>query len=288
MTKTGQIKRAGVIGWPIDHSLSPILHGYWLNELGIDGTYEAFAVAPADATRFIADLASNGLRGINVTVPHKETALGAVDQADETARRIGAVNTIVVGDRGGLTGTNTDAYGFMQNLMAGAPAVGGAPWSPVAGPAVVLGAGGAARAVVAALVDSGVPEIRLLNRTRDRADALAADLGGPVAVVDWSRRDDALEGAHLLVNTTTLGMTGKPALELDLAALPAAALVNDIVYAPLETPLLAAAASKGNPCVDGLGMLLHQARPGFKAWFGQEPQVTPALRDHVLSHLRNR
>jgi len=280
MTITGRAKLAGVMGWPVGHSLSPVLHGHWLDGLGIDGAYVPLAVAPENFAEVLKALAKMGFRGVNVTVPHKEAALAAVDDADALARRIGAVNTIVVGADGRLTGTNTDGFGFLENLKEGAPG-----WNPAAGPAVVLGAGGAARAVVVALIDAGVPDIRLTNRTRARADRIAQDLGGPVTVHDWDDRAAILANANLLVNTTTLGMTGKDPLEIALDALPTAALVNDIVYAPLETGLLAAARARGNPAVDGLGMLLHQARPGFEAWFGAAPQVTPDLRARILAHL---
>ncbi|PIW26029.1 MAG: shikimate dehydrogenase [Rhodospirillales bacterium CG15_BIG_FIL_POST_REV_8_21_14_020_66_15] len=280
MTITGRARLAGVMGWPVAHSLSPVLHGHWLETLGIDGAYVPLPVAPDDFAQVLAALPRMGFRGVNVTVPHKETALAAVDHADAPARRVGAVNTIVVGDDGRLTGTNTDGFGFLENLKDGAPG-----WTAAAGPAVVLGAGGAARAVVVALIDAGAPEVRLVNRTRARAERIAADLGGPVTVRDWDERAAALGGANLLVNTTTLGMTGKAPLTMDLAALPGDALVNDIVYAPLETDLLAAARARGNAAVDGLGMLLHQARPGFEAWFGQAPKVTAGLRDRVLARL---
>ncbi|MEK9672096.1 MAG: shikimate dehydrogenase [Rhodospirillaceae bacterium] len=275
------MRRAGVMGWPVRHSLSPALHGYWLKQYGIDGTYEHIEVLPDDFAARIRRLADDGYAGANVTVPHKEAALQAADTVDDVARRIGAVNTIVVAAGGRLAGSNTDAFGFIENLRAGAPG-----WDASAGPAVVLGAGGAARAVVAALADAGTPEIRLLNRTRDRAEVLVRDLCGPVAVMDWDRRADAVAEASLLVNTTTLGMTGKDPLDMNLTRLPVSALVNDIVYAPVETPLLAAARARGNPLVDGLGMLLHQARPGFAAWFGQEPEVTQGLRDHLLAKIR--
>ncbi len=280
MTMTGRAKLAGVMGWPVSHSLSPVLHGHWLDGLGIDGAYVPLAVAPENFAEVLRALAKMGFRGVNVTVPHKEAALAAVDDADALARRIGAVNTVIVGADGKLTGTNTDGFGFLENLKEGAPG-----WNPAAGPAVVLGAGGAARAVVVALTDAGVPDIKLINRTRARADRMAQDLGGPVTVHDWNDRAAVLAAANLLVNTTTLGMTGKDPLEISLDALPVAALVNDIVYAPLETGLLAAARARGNPVVDGLGMLLHQARPGFEAWFGQAPRVTADLRARILVHL---
>ena len=280
MTMTGRAKLAGVMGWPVSHSLSPVLHGHWLNSLGIDGAYVPLPVAPENFAEALNALAKMGFRGVNVTVPHKEAALAAVDAADALARRIGAVNTVIVGDDGKLTGTNTDGFGFLENLKEGAPG-----WNATAGPAVVLGAGGAARAVIVALIDAGAPEIKLVNRTHARANRLAEDLGGPVTVHDWDDRAGILAAANLLVNTTTLGMTGKSPLEISLDALPVDAVVNDIVYAPLETGLLAAARARGNPVVDGLGMLLHQARPGFEAWFGTAPQVTPDLRAHILAHL---
>ena len=269
--------KAGVIGWPIAHSLSPRLHGYWLDQQGIAGTYQALPVQPEQLAESLTEFVDQGYAGLNVTVPHKETVMVHLDEISDAARRIGAVNTLVFED-GVMKGSNTDGFGFMENLKAGH-----AGFDASRGPAVVLGAGGAARAVVAALTDAGVPEIRLLNRTRDRAEALAEDLSGPITVGDWDVRHEALDGAALLVNTTTLGMTGKPPLELMLDDLPRDALVNDIVYAPLQTGLLAGATARGNPVVDGIGMLLHQARPGFAAWFGVEPQVTDGLRAHVLA-----
>jgi len=277
MIVSGKAKLAGVIGWPVGHSRSPRLHGYWLEKLGIDGAYVPLAVRPEDFAHVLRALPRMGFRGANVTVPHKEQALALVDHVEPLARRIGAVNTLVVRDDGSIEGRNTDAFGFLENLCHGAP-----HWQPQAGPAVVLGAGGAARAVCAALIDAGVPEIRLINRSTARAEQVAADIGGRFTVLGWDRLAGALEGAALLVNTTTLGMTGQPPLEIDLSPLPAHAVVNDIVYAPLMTDLLVAAAARGNPVVDGLGMLLWQAAPGFEAWFGQRPEVTPALRDFVL------
>jgi shikimate dehydrogenase len=277
MTATGDAKLAGVMGWPVAHSRSPRLHGYWLALHGIDGAYLPLAVAPDNLADELGALSGRGFAGVNLTVPHKQAALGSLDTLSETARRIGAVNTVTVGADGKLAGDNTDAFGFIENLRGGAPA-----WSANAGPAVMIGAGGAARAVAVALIDAGVPELRVVNRTRDRAEGLAADLDGPLAVVDWADRHSALDGATLLVNTTTLGMAGAPPLDLDLGALHPDAVVNDIVYVPLETPLLAAARRAGHLAVDGLGMLLHQARPGFAAWFGVEPEVTAELRAFVL------
>jgi shikimate dehydrogenase len=282
MILTGKAKLAGVLGWPVGHSRSPRLHGFWLQQHGIDGAYLPLAVKPEDFEAVIRALPRMGFRGANVTVPHKEAALALADHVDPLARRIGAVNTLVVRDDGSLEGRNTDAFGFIENLRQGCPG-----FSAARGPAVVLGAGGAARAVVAALQDDGCPEIRLLNRSRERAEALKADLetvvmpGGNITVLPWDSRAAALNDAALLVNTTSLGMTGQPPLEISLAALPTDALVTDIVYAPLLTDLLRAAQSRGNPIVDGLGMLLHQARPGFEAWFGVSPKVTDELRTFV-------
>lgn len=270
--------RAGVMGWPVAHSLSPRLHGHWLAEHGIEGRYDALEVAPEALAERLAGIAEEGLAGVNLTVPHKQAALGLMASLAPAAEAIGAVNTVVVGDGGSLAGDNTDAFGFMENLREGAP-----QWSASSGPAVVIGAGGAARAVAYGLLQAGAPEIRIVNRTRSRAEALCALDPGRIVTRPWQARSEALDGAALLVNTTTLGMAGQAGLDLDLAALPPRALVTDIVYAPLETPLLAAAGRRGNPVVDGLGMLLHQARPGFAAWFGVMPEVTPALRAHVLA-----
>lgn len=279
---TGKARLAGVIGWPIAHSRSPRLHGFWLERYGIDGAYLPFAVKPENLAAALAALPALGLRGINVTLPHKESVLGLCARVSDAARRIGAVNTIVLGEDGALEGSNTDAFGFLAHLTASQPG-----FRADSGPAVLLGAGGAARAIAVALLDAGVPELRLINRSRGRAEALAGALatapGRGVTLVDWSERAEALAGAALLVNSTSLGMTGQPALELELAALPRSAVVDDIVYVPLETPLLAAARARGNVVVDGLGMLLHQARPGFAAWFGREPEVDQALRDFVLA-----
>jgi len=280
MILSGKARLAGVLGWPVSHSLSPRLHGYWLKRYGIDGAYLPLGAAPATLDRVVRALVDLGFRGFNATLPHKESLLTLCDEVTPEARRIGAVNTVVIdGDR--LRGGNSDAFGFAENLRAGA-----VDWQPANGPAVVLGAGGAARAVIAALQDLGVPEIRLANRTEARAADLAAALEvpelAPIRIQPWAERDEVLAGAGLLVNTTTLGMAGQPALDLALEALPGTAVVTDIVYAPLETPLLAAARARGNPVVDGLGMLLHQARPGFEAWFGQPPEVTAELRGFLL------
>ena len=269
--------KSGVIGWPVAHSLSPRLHGYWLCKYGIDGSYQAIPVEPENLGDFLHRLGENGFAGLNVTVPHKQAVLDYLGSISPEAERMGAVNTIVVAPDGALHGSNTDGFGFLENLKQGDKA-----FQAKDGPAVVLGAGGAARAVVTALLDDGAPSIILINRTREKAEELARQLGGPIRCADWDDRAGALENAALLVNTTVLGMTGKPPLDLPLDALPKSALVNDIVYAPLQTPLLEAASARGNRTVDGIGMLLHQARPGFAAWFGVEPAVTDDLRRHVL------
>lgn len=278
------ILKAGVMGWPVAHSLSPVLHGHWLARYGIAGSYEAIAVRPEDLRAALGQLHEQGFRGVNLTVPHKEAALGFVDAIDDTARRIGAVNTIVLDDDGSLSATNTDAYGLIENIRSGAAR---ALESKFDGrPAVILGAGGAARAAVVGLADAGVADIRIINRTVARAEALAALADGTGAAVSahgWAGAADALADAGLLINTSTLGMTGQPPLELDLSRLPSDAVVNDIVYAPLETGLLAAARARGNIVIDGLGMLLHQARAGFRAWFGVDPEVDADLRAAVLA-----
>jgi shikimate dehydrogenase len=273
MAETRKFRLAGIMGWPVAHSRSPLLHGYWIKELGLSGAYVYLPVRPERLADALEGLAPLGFAGCNVTIPHKEAAMRLVDRVDPLARRIGAVNTIVVDEGGALSGSNTDAFGFVESLKEAMPA-----WRADSGPAAVMGAGGGARAVVASLAERGAKEIRLANRTLVRAQALAADFGAPVRAIPWEQRHDALDGASLLVNTTSQGMTGQPSLDLLLDRLPSRALVCDIVYIPLETPLLAAARKRGNPVVNGLGMLIHQARPAFKAWFGVMPAATPELR----------
>lgn len=280
MTISGKAIVAGVMGWPVGHSRSPVLHNFWLARAGIDGAYIPMAVPPHRLGEALRALPALGLAGTNVTIPHKEAAFAAVDEADGIARRIGAVNTVVVRGDGALSGSNTDAFGFVEALRSRL-----GTWSGTGIAAAVLGAGGAARAIVAALQDEGAGEIRLVNRTRGRADALCERFGAPLVAVDWDEREGALEGAALVVNTTSLGMAGGAPLALRLDGLPAEAVVNDIVYTPLETPLLAAARARGCRAVDGLEMLLHQARPGFAAWYGAEPVVDDALRGHVAADL---
>lgn len=264
---------AGLMGWPVGHSRSPIIHNHWITEHGLRGSYVLLSVEPGQLEQALRALPVLGFAGCNLTIPHKVAALSIVDRIDPLAARIGAINCIVVEADGSLTGKNTDAYGYVQSLRDAQP-----DWRPDAGPALVLGAGGAARAVIAGLLDSGVPLIRLTNRSPDKTAELVAAFGPQVTALDWTERHAALDGAALVVNTTNLGMQGQVALDLDLTALSPQALVSDIVYVPLETPLLAAAKRKGNATVNGLGMLLNQARPAFDAWFG----VMPAISDTLL------
>jgi len=273
------MRKACVIGWPIKHSRSPVIHRFWLRQLGIDGDYVIQPVEPERATLFFARFAESGYVGANVTVPHKEIAYAAVERREPAARAIGAVNTIWL-EEGTLVGSNTDAIGFLANLDQEA-----AGWDRQARSAVVLGAGGAARAVVWALTTRDIPAIHVVNRTAARAASLAERFGPSVRVAEPDALPGLLAEADILVNTTSLGMEGQPPLAIDLAPMPKAALVNDLVYVPLETPLLAAARARGLAAVDGLGMLLHQAVPGFERWFGARPEVTPALRDAVLADL---
>lgn len=269
---------AGVMGWPVAHSLSPLMHGTWLQRHGIDGAYVPFAVRPEALTEAVRGLPALGFRGVNVTIPHKEAVLPLLDSVSEGARRIGAVNTLTVDDYGRLHGENTDAPGFLASLKQ---ACGGVVPQ---GPALLLGAGGAARAVAVALHDAGVGPVTLCNRSQDRAEALAAQVSG-TAVVPWDQRDVALAGAGLVVNTTSLGMVGQLPLDLTMQALDPATVVVDLVYKPLQTPLLAAAEARGCTTVDGLGMLMHQGVPGFAAWFGVTPKVDEALRAVLVKAL---
>lgn len=272
--------RYGIIGWPVAHSRSPLIHNHWLAAQGDKAVYETVPIDPQlDFRAALEDMAQNGFAGANVTIPHKENAFAAMDTLSETAQRLGAVNTISFA-KGRLSGHNTDGGGF----VAGLDAV-GTDWRQR--PVALVGAGGAARAIVAALADEGARDIRLCNRNRARAESLVAlaGTGGRVTIYDWAARQDMLAGAGLLVNTTSLGMKGQPALDINLDGLAASALVSDIVYTPLETPLLAAARQNGLRAVDGLGMLLHQAALAFEVWFGTRPEVTQALRQLVLADL---
>jgi len=261
------------MGWPVMHSRSPALHNYFFRQYRVAGTYVPLAIKPEGLEPALRALAPLGFAGCNLTIPHKERALAIVDEVDALARAIGAISCVVVRPDGSLWGTNNDVHGFARNILQQQPA-----WRPDEGPAAVVGAGGGARAVVYSLIDRGAREIRLTNRTRGRAETLAREFGPAVHVVDWNDRHRALDGAAILVNTTSQGMIGQPPLDLDLATLPSSALVADIVYIPLETPLLAAARRRGNPTIDGLGMLLHQACIAWKYWFNLDPEITPDLR----------
>jgi shikimate dehydrogenase len=269
---------AAVLGWPIGHSRSPRLHGHWLRRYGIAGHYIPISLPPDELEAGLKSLRILGFRGANVTIPHKVAVLALAASATEAATRIGAANTITFGPDGGFHADNTDGFGFVASLRQAAPV-----WSAKLGPALVLGAGGAARGVVSALLDEGAPEIRVANRTFERAEALRAHLGDRVTPVKWIHATDAAEGVATVVNTTSLGMAGQPLLPFQPDTAPPDALVADLVCQPLETPLLAAARARGLTAVDGLGMLLHQAVPGFEAWFGRRPEVDDDLRAAVLA-----
>jgi shikimate dehydrogenase len=268
------------MGWPVAHSRSPLIHNHWIAEYGLSGAYVLLPVRPDRLEAALRGLPALGFAGCNLTIPHKVEAMRWLDTVDAQAQRIGAVNTVVVAEDGTLRGHNTDAFGFIESLHQAQ-----AQWRADAGPACVIGAGGAARAVLCALLDDGAPSIRLCNRSGDKAHDMAQEFGPRVQAVPWEQRNTALEGVNVLVNTTNQGMHGQDALDLVLDDLPAGALVADIIYVPLQTPLLAAAQARGNPTVHGLGMLLHQARPAFEAWFGVRPEVSPALLAKAMSSL---
>lgn len=272
---------AAVIGWPVRQSLSPRMHNYWLNQHGLAGAYVALPVAPKNFAACVAALPLMGFAGASVTLPHKESAFALAGVLDDDARITGVVNTLIF-EADAVTGLNTDVKGFAASLFAGL-----GKGIAAAGPATVLGAGGAARAIVLALARAGAPEVRLVNRTKARSQTLANTLGqfAKIKLVDWGDWDAAFVGAHLLVNTTSLGMTGKPPLELSLDRLPSQAAVADIVYNPLETLLLRSARARGHRTMDGLGMLMHQAAPAFAAWFGVSPSVTAELRAELVKAL---
>lgn len=278
MIVSGKARVAGVMGWPVAHSLSPRLHNFWLQEYDIDGVYVPMSVTAEAFPQGLRALALLGLIGANVTVPHKEAALATVDEATLEARSIGAVNTVVVRKNGTLLGSNTDGIGFMANVRDFVPG-----WTPKGKHIAILGAGGAAKAIAWTLNLGDAAGLRIVNRTPDRGRALVAALGKNAEAVPWAEQERALEGVAMLVNATTLGMKGQPPLGIDLSPLPGDAIVADIVYVPPDTDLLIRARARGNPTVDGIGMLLHQARPGFAAWFGREPEVTKVLRDFVLA-----
>ena len=272
------IPLAGVIGAPVAHSRSPALHGYWLRKYGLRGFYVPLHVAQSDLAEVLRVMPQMGFVGANVTIPHKESALRLADTVSDRAALIGAANTLIFRQDGKIHADNTDGYGFLENLRQGAPG-----WRADAGPCAVLGAGGAARAVVASLLDAGAEDIRLTNRTRNRAEALRAEFGTKVTVIDWVQAGSAIEGAATVVNTTSLGMVGKGEFRVPLDGLSPAAVVTDLVYTPLDTALLTRAREIGCRTVDGLGMLLHQAVPGFERWFGVKPEVDAALREAVLA-----
>ncbi|HEY0214528.1 MAG TPA: shikimate dehydrogenase [Paenirhodobacter sp.] len=278
MTGHSAITLAGVIGNPIGHSLSPAVHGFWLRLYGVRGHYVPMQIAPEDVAQVLRALPKAGFSGCNVTIPHKEAVFAIADVITDRAAKIGAANTLTFQPDGSIHADNTDGYGFLANLRDGAPS-----WQAQAGPAAVLGAGGAARAIVVSLLDAGVPELRIANRTRARADALRDEFGDRVCPYDWDNVGPMLADVATLVNTSSLGMAGGGGdYVVPMQALPVTAVVTDCVYTPLITPFLAAAAARGCTVVDGLGMLLHQAVPGFERWFGHTPQVTPALRQTVL------
>ena len=264
---------AGVMGWPVMHSRSPMMHNYWFKTHQLAGTYLPLAVEPDGIGPALKALQPLGFAGCNLTIPHKETAMAFMDEIDPMAKRIGAISCVVVRKDGSLKGSNNDGYGYINGILEDVPT-----WKADAGPIVVMGAGGGARAVTLSLADRGAKEIRIINRSADRAEGLAREFGAPMKAVAWEDRHMALEDAAMVVNTTSQGMVGQSALDLSLAKLPKHALVSDIVYIPKETPLLKEARERGNKTVNGLGMLLHQGRPAFRDWFGIEPKVTPELR----------
>tara|TARA_B100001564_G_C20573572_1_gene639561 strand:- start:11 stop:838 length:828 start_codon:yes stop_codon:yes gene_type:complete len=272
-------KKAAVMGWPVDHSLSPKVHGYWLDYYGIDGMYDLYPVSDEGDLfeQHVRSLARNGYSGVNVTIPFKERALLCVDEVTDVARAIGAVNTIIVKQDGLLLGTNTDAFGFIQNILSSIQ-----DFDFKDKHCVCIGAGGAAKAIVYGLIEAGAAIVEVTNRTREKAEEIASQFPDRVRVKDWSEVIFFTDREDFLVNTTALGMSGKPELAIDLKNLPDRAIVTDIVYSPLETKLLSSAKQKGNPIVDGLGMLLYQAVAGFENFFGVKPQVTDELRNVVL------
>ena len=269
---------AGVVGWPVSHSRSPVLHGHWLKRYGLPGHYIHIGLKPQDFETGIRSMPRLGFKGVNLTLPYKESILSIADSISDRAALIGAANTVVFREDGAISVDNTDGYGFIESVRAAVP-----DWQANAGPVVVLGAGGAARAVVSALLTAGAPEIRIANRTRQRAEILREQFGAKTQPVDWNRASDVLADAAMVVNTTSLGMVGKPPLPVTLERADSSTIAVDIVYTPLTTDFLAMAASRGMRTVDGLGMLLHQAVPGFESWFGVRPEVDEALRQAVLA-----
>ncbi|NKD88318.1 shikimate dehydrogenase [Haematospirillum sp. 15-248] len=279
MIISGHAKLAGILGWPVSHSASPCLHGFWLDAYGVDGAFVPLPVHPDDLELVVRALPRMGFCGVNVTIPHKEAVLNLCDSLSETARAAGSVNTLTFSTDGSIYGDTTDGDGFMRNVQDQAGPV------DSKGPVLVLGAGGAARSIVLALIRAGFQDVLIANRTPEKAEAIARDLGAGITVVEWDNHKRFFPSLSLLVNTTSLGMTGCPPLSLSLDTLSKQAVVCDIVYKPLETTFLATARRRGNRVVDGLGMLLHQACPGFRSWFGVMPTVDNVLRDHVIKSL---
>jgi shikimate dehydrogenase len=273
------MKRACVIGWPVEHSRSPLLHGYWLKAYGIDGAYTKEAVAPEAVAEFLKSLSANGYVGCNVTVPHKAAAFAAADERENSAKAVLAANTLWLSE-GKLVAANTDTYGYMTNLSLQAPG-----WDRRDAPVSILGAGGAARAIVFGFLEAGVSEVRVFNRTRAHAETLAQQFGPRIKVYDWPQREAGSRNSAVLVNTTTIGMNGTGTLDIDFGAFDPECVVSDIVYVPLETEFLSKARSRGLRTVDGLGMLLHQGVPGFENWFGVRPEVTDELRDLIVADI---
>src|SRR5262245_37440536 len=273
MTYADRFLLAGVMGWPVMHSRSPLLHNYWFQQHQLAGAYVPLAIPPTGLKQALRALYLLGFAGCNLTIPHKQEAMNCVDEVDAVSKSIGAISCVVVRPDGSLAGTNNDCYGFIQSIKEEQP-----HWRADAGPSVVIGAGGGARAVCYGLAEEGAKEIRLLNRTFERAKKITEDFGGPIKALPWEQRDEVLEGAAIVINTTSQGMLGQSALEIKLDKLPDRALAVDIIYIPLETPFIRTARQRGNPTMNGLGMLLHQARPAWRAWFGIEPAVTAELR----------
>jgi len=280
MAASDRFLLAGVMGWPVHQSRSPMLHNYWFKQHNLAGTYVPLAVKPQDIETALRGLPALGFSGVNITIPHKQTSMPLMAEIDAVGRGIGAINLVVVRPDGSMVGSNTDAYGCIANIRQMRP-----EWRPDAGPVAIMGAGGASRTAIWALADAGVKEIRIANRTHERALTVAKELRAPCKVVRWEERHDILDGAAVLVNATNQGMIGQPPLDLKLDKLPKHAIVYDIVYNPIETPLLAAARARGHRVIPGLGMLLNQAPPAWKAWFGIEPKVTPELRKLIEATL---
>jgi shikimate dehydrogenase len=272
---------AGVMGWPVMHSRSPLMHNYWFKQHNLAGTYMPLAIEPTGLAAALRALPALGFAGCNLTIPHKQAAMEIVDEADALAKNIGAISCVIVRSDGSLLGTNNDCYGFVQNIRQELPS-----WCADSGPIVVVGAGGGSRAVCYGLAQEGAREIRLVNRSFGRAQKIAAEFGSPLTPLPWEQRNDALKDAALIVNTTSQGMVGQSPLDIQLDKLPKYAVVADIIYTPLETPLLTAARERGNATINGLGMLLHQGRPAWKAWFGIEPAVTAELRAIMEKSIR--